>query len=107
MIPVIYDYVGIPFVQNEGLVMVRQGDRKGFVRRNGDVVIPIVYEDAETFFSHDLVRVKLYDKWGYLNRKGDVVIPMIYDDAGNFENGKAEVQMGSDVFYINLNGENI
>lgn len=105
MIPVIYDYVGIPFVENEGLVMVRQGDRKGFVRRNGDVVIPIVYEDAESFFSHDMVRVKLYGKWGYLNRKGDVVIPIIYDDAGNFKNGRAEVMLDGERFYIDVKGE--
>ena len=107
LIPVIYDYVGTQFVENDGLAMVRQGDMRGFVRRNGDVVIPIVYEDAETFFSHDLVRVKLYGKWGYLNRKGDVVIPMIYDDAGNFNNGRAEVQLDNERFYIDVKGERI
>ena len=107
LIPVIYDYVGTQFVENDGLAMVRQGDMRVFVRRNGDVVIPIVYEDAETFFSHDLVRVKLYGKWGYLNRKGDVVIPMIYDDAGNFNNGRAEVQLDNERFYIDVKGDRI
>lgn len=105
LIPVIYDCVGFQFRENRGLNMVRQGDMRGFVRRNGDVVIPIVYEDAESFFSDNLVRVKLYGKWGYLNRKGDVVIPVIYDDAGNFKNGRAEVMLDGERFYIDVKGE--
>ena len=51
--------------------------------------------------------MKLYGKWGYLNRKGDVVIPMIYDDAGNFYNGRAEVQLVNERFYIDVKGERI
>lgn len=105
LIPVIYDCVGFQFRENRGLTMVRQGDMRGFVRRNGDVVIPIVYEDAESFFSDNLVRVKLYGKWGYLNRKGDVVIPIVYDDARNFKNGRAEVMLDGERFYIDVKGE--
>ena len=107
LIPFIYDYMGSRLPENEGLAMVRLGDRRGFIRRNGDVVIPIVYEDAETFFSHDMVRVKLYGKWGYLNRKGDVVIPLIYDEAGNFQDGKAEVMMDNERFYIDVNARRL
>ena len=104
MIPIIYDWVGFHYKQNKGLVQVKLGDRRGFVRSNGDVVIPISYEDAEYFFCEDLVRVKLYGKWGYLDHKGDVVIPVIYDQAGNFKDGRAEVQMDGERFYIDVNG---
>lgn len=52
-----------------------------------------------------MVRAKLYGRWGYLDRKGDVVIPMIYDEAGNFKNGKAEVQLHGEIFYIDAKGE--
>lgn len=104
MIPIIYDWVGFHYKQNKGLVQVKLGDRRGFVRSNGDVVIPISYEDAEYFFCEDLVRVKLYGKWGYLDHKGDVVIPVIYDQADNFKDGRAEVQMDGERFYIDVNG---
>ena len=104
MIPIIYDSVGFMFSENKGLSRVKFQDRVGFVRGNGDVVIPIVYEDAEYYFYEDLVRVKLYDKWGYLDCKGDVVIPMIYDEAGNFKDGRAEVQIEGEKFYIDVNG---
>jgi hypothetical protein len=107
LIPIIYDHVGFRFIENEGLAMVRQGDRCGFVRTNGDVVIPIVYEDAECYFSNELVRVKLHGQWGYLNRKGDVVIPMIYEEARNFNDGRAEVQLDMEKFYIDVNGRRI
>ena len=68
MIPIIYDWVDFHYKSNKGLAQVKLGDRRGFVRSNGDVVIPISYEDAEYFFCEDLVRVKLYGKWGSLNR---------------------------------------
>lgn len=106
-IPLIYDWVGFRFNQNKGLSLVKIDDRIGFVRSNGDIAIPIAYEDAEYYFCEDLVRVKLYGKWGYLDRKGDVVIPVIYDEAGNFKNGKAEVRLDTDRFYIDVNGRRL
>jgi hypothetical protein len=48
--------------------------------------------------------VKLHGKWGYLDHKGDVAIPVIYDHAGNFKDGRAEVQMDGEQFYIDVNG---
>ena len=107
MIPIIYDQVGFSYKPNKGLVQVKLGDRRGFVRSNGDVVIPISYEDAEYYFCEDLVRVKLYGKWGYLNHEGDVVIPVIYDQAGNFKDGRAEVQLDGERFYIDVNGRTL
>lgn len=106
-IPLIYDWVGFQFNQNKGLSWVKLDDRIGFVRSNGDIAIPIAYEDAEYYFCEDLVRVKLYGKWGYLDRKGDIIIPVIYDEAGNFKNGKAEVRLDTDRFYIDVNGRRL
>lgn len=105
MIPIIYDCVGFLFPENMGLSRVKLQDWIGFVRFNGDVVIPIVYEDAEYYFCEDLVRVKLYDRWGYLDRNGDVVIPFIYDEAGNFKDGKAEVVLDGEKFFIDGKGQ--
>ena len=105
MIPIIYDCVGFLFPENMGLSRVKLQDWIGFVRSNGDVVIPIVYEDAEYYFCEDLVRVKLYDRWGYLDRNGDVVIPLIYDEAGNFKDGKAEVVLDGESFFIDGKGQ--
>lgn len=105
MIPIIYDWVGFHFPENNGLAQVKLGDWRGFVKSNGDVAIPIVYEDCEYFFCEDMVRAKLYGKWGYLDCNGDVVIPMIYDEAGNFKEGKAEVQLYGEIFYIDAKGE--
>jgi len=86
---------------------VKLDDRIGFVRSNGDIAIPIAYEDAEYYFCGDLVRVKLYGKWGYLDRKGDVVIPLIYDAAGNFISGVAEVMRDGESLMINTKGKEI
>lgn len=103
-VPLVYDSMGCFFPDNEGLAMVRSGDRHGFIRRNGDVAIAIAYDSCETFFSHGLVRAKLFDKWGYLDHTGNEAIPFNYDEAGNFIDGRAEVQVGSEKYYIDTNG---
>lgn len=59
---------------------------------------------ARRFFSHGLVRAKLFDKWGYLDHTGNEAIPFNYDEAGNFIDGRAEVQVGSEKYYIDTNG---
>ncbi len=46
----------------------------------------------------------VYGKWGYLDCNGDVAIPMIYDEAGNFKDGRAEVQIEGERFYIDIKG---
>ena len=43
-------------------------------------------------------------EWGYLDRNGDVAIPMIYDEAGNFKDGRADVQIEGERFYIDIKG---
>ncbi|MCL1943361.1 MAG: WG repeat-containing protein [Candidatus Azobacteroides sp.] len=39
-------------------------------------------------------------KWGYIGNTGKEVFPAIFDKASPFENGKARVQIGEDVFLL-------
>lgn len=36
-----------------------------------------------------------WDRVGFISEDGNTIIPPIYDDAENFDNGKAEVRLGS------------
>jgi len=49
---------------------VREPSRRyGFINKNGEEVIPLIYEDAESFIN-GLARVKLYDIWRYIDKNG-------------------------------------
>lgn len=107
-IPMIYDHIDLFYPDNNGLALVvSTDDRYGFIRRNGDVVIPISYDYCETFFTDGLVRAQIGEKWGYLNHKGDEVIPFIYDEAGVFQDKRAEVKMGNETYFIDTEGRKL
>lgn len=76
-IPMIYDHIDLFYPENNGLALVISTDeRYGFIRRNGDIAIPISYDYCETFFTDGLVRAQIDEKWGYLDYKGEEVIPL-------------------------------
>ena len=107
-IPMIYNHIDLFYPDNNGLALViSTDDRYGFIRRNGDVVIPISYDYCETFFTDGLVRAQVGEKWGYLNHKGEEVIPFVYDEAGIFKDCKADVRIEDDVFYIDVEGKRV
>ena len=107
-IPMIYNHIDLLYPQNNGLALaISTDDRYGFIRRNGDVVIPISYDYCEAFFTDGLVRAQIEEKWGYLNDKGDEVIQFMYDEAGIFMDGRSQVREDSDVFCIDNIGNRI
>ena len=107
-IPMIYDHIDLFYPENNGLALViSTGERYGFIRRNGDVVIPISYDYCETFFTDGLVRAQVGENWGYLNHKGDEVIPFIYDEAGIFKDKRAEVKIGNETYFIDTEGRRL
>ena len=107
IVPLIYDEIGIFFPENNGLAIARVDNHYGFIRENGDVVIPFAYDYCESFFSEGLVRARLYGKWGYLDHKGNEIIPFIYDDADLFKDGKVQVQLDTENFYIDRKGQRL
>ena len=64
----------------------------GFIDKNGEVVVPINYDYAESF-SEGLAVVKKNKKYGFINTKGDYEIGANYDDAESFSEGLAFVEM--------------
>ena len=87
--------------------LVQQGRRFGFVKTNGTQFISTVFEYAEFFQKNDLALVQLKDKWGFLHRSGNMAIQAIYDKAGPFKNGRAQVTLGNETFFIDEKGNRI
>ncbi len=48
-------------------------DKKyGFIKKNGDIIIPLKYEDAFPFYNA-YASIKSNDKWNYINAQGQII----------------------------------
>ncbi len=75
----------------EGLVPVGRKGQKGFIDKNGGIVIPFRYDDAGNFHE-GLAAVKQDGRWGYIDREANAVIPFQYEEASEFGDGLAPVK---------------
>lgn len=58
---------------------VKKNGKCGCVNRNGDIIIPIEYDDVIKN-SFDFVPVKKNGKWGILSADNEIVVPIEYED---------------------------
>lgn len=80
-----YDNLG-NFVN--GLAIVENDNKFGFINLEGTEIIPCIYEEASNF-SDGLATVKLDSQWGAIDISGKTVIPFHYQYLGNFQDGIA------------------
>lgn len=100
----VYDALGEFYPGNRGLAMVKSGECYGFIKRNGDVAIPIVYDYCDSRFEEGRVRVQLHGRWGFLDQFGCDVIPLLYDDAEAFYGGYAAVMQDGEWLLLDADG---
>ncbi len=120
------DWEQVTFFDEEtDLAVVSVNQIHGAVNRNGEAVIPIIYEDA-MHFSEGLLAVKKDGKWGYLDQNHNITIPFEYDNlytygstvdsifiyngfpkgtADYFRNGITRVRKGQNMGIINTKNE--
>lgn len=91
---------------SEGLFLMKQNGKYGFVDEKDSIRIEAEYEEAEDF-SEGLAKVKKNDKYGFVDRNGTLVIPCQYNWADNFKEGiaAARIDQGGDQGLINQKGE--
>lgn len=65
-----------------GLSLVRQGDKYGYIDSRANVVIPIVYDYAELYFTDGFVGAKSQGKYGLINERAEVLMTPKYDYVG-------------------------
>ncbi|PHS01107.1 MAG: hypothetical protein COA78_23050 [Blastopirellula sp.] len=96
----------VPHFQfTEDLIVVSSLDEKfGYADRNGKIVIPAVYEDADPF-REGFAAVMKEGKKGYINKHGMNVIDCLYEKANSFDQGIASVKMQDQWHFINKDGE--
>jgi len=85
------------------LVAIGLGNKYGYMNQNGEVVIPLTYDFADTF-SEGLAYVRKGGKNVYINSKEEVVLDLDYDYLYTFFDGLAKVQKNEKFGYINKKG---
>lgn len=76
----------------------------GFIDKNGNEVIPFIYNDTK-IFKEGLAGVKLNNKWGFIDKNGSEVIQFKYDDVWCFfEGGLALVEKDNKWGFISKEG---
>ncbi|MGD0325890.1 MAG: WG repeat-containing protein [Terriglobia bacterium] len=88
----------------EGRVPVCRNDKCGFLDLLGNIAIPLVYDDVDSF-SRGLASVRKGEKWGYIDESGHTSIPFVYDQAGPFASGLAPVRTGKESGFIDRSGK--
>ena len=101
VIKAVYDDVG-PFT--EGMAAVNQDGRWGFIDRDGKIVVKPVYKSAWSFHE-GFARVETFDQPGYYIRKnGTTLSSPEWEAADNFSGGRAKVNVGNYIGYIDTSG---
>ncbi len=79
----------------------------GYVETMGEIIIPFIYQEAETYFGDGVAAVKLNDKWGYIDKNNGIVIPFVYQEAKTFDEGLAAVKLNDKWGYIDKNNNTV
>jgi hypothetical protein len=81
---------GEKYVYHDGLALVEQNGKLGYVDLDGQLVIPF-YLDEAFQFSEGLGCALFKGRWGYVDTKGDIYLPFIFDVATPFHWGRADI----------------
>ncbi len=76
---------------SEGLAVIKQNGKWGYVNVKGELAIPAIYVSARDFHEGKAA-VKTENGWGYINADNKMVIPDKFYDARDFSEGLAAVK---------------
>ena len=89
-----------------GLSKVGKDNKVGYADINGNVVIPVIYDEGLTF-SEGYTAVRSGGSWSYFDSTGKQVFTTRYEDAEDFHNGLAAVMKNDHYGYIDFAGKTV
>lgn len=106
VIPPIYKYTG-DF--NNGKAIVKNREKEWLIiDKSGQTLSKISFPaDYIRDIKDGMAGFRDNGKWGYMDDKGNMVIPAQYDAVWDFSDGKAEVKLGKEFFFINKKNEKV
>lgn len=91
---------------SEGLAVVYQNRKAGFIDKTGKLVIPIQFDYAEDFHE-GLAAFRKDKKWGFIDQTGKEVIAPQYDRIRAFQEGFATVDKDGKAGFIDKTGQEV
>jgi hypothetical protein len=93
---------------SEGLAVVKIRGKFGYINKEGQLVIPAVYDVAGSFKEGLAPVASSSDKgFGFINKQGETVVPFRYDWAHKFSDGLALVKKNGLFGYIDKTGAEV
>lgn len=89
---------------SEGLLMVEEDDKYGYIDSTGKVVISLQYDNAG-IFTEGLGAVYVNGHWGFIDKANKMVIMPVYDRVDSFLNGLCAVSKDGIYSYIDAKGK--
>lgn len=101
----IFDFVydNIEHLKNPNYFKVTQGRYCGVVKINGDIIVPLKYDDIGDM-SDDIIVVCSGGFYGCYNKHGNEIVPCIYSNISEFSNGVSIVTSLQKIGYMNSSG---
>ena len=91
----------------EGLARVTINNKKGYINKNGQQIIPCQFDNAYIFGESGLAAVEKDGKWGYIDKNGKQIIPCRFDKIYGLSEGLAAVKKDGKWGYIDKNGKQV
>ena len=75
----------------DGLALVSEGGREGFIDTDGNYVIKLTDKVDYASFSDGYALIRKGNKWGFIDKKGNIVIKPAFYGAADFKEGFASI----------------
>ena len=94
------DYDQVIFSHGDDFAIVMLDDRYGYINRDGQEVIPLMFENA-TLFDDGVATVQFNGKWGVIDKDGNQLVDFKYDQLSAFTSGVSVAKKGKKWGVIN------
>ncbi len=78
----------------EGLAIVYKGFNYGVVDRDGNLILPITYDDISNYDSPSLFKLTDNHKCGLANKNGDIIADLLYNEISYISDGEIYLYKG-------------
>jgi len=89
---------------SEGMAVVEQDGKRGYIDESGKIVIQPQYDHAWKF-SEGMAAVKLDGKWGFIDKSGKIIVQPKYDYVEDFRDGMVVVKLNGKYGFVDKSGK--
>lgn len=89
-----------------GLSLVGKNKLYGYVDKEGNIVVPVEYNEGLTF-NEGYAAVRKGDKWAFLDSTGKFITEFVYQDAMGFNEGLAPAKKITGWGFVDVHGKEV